>query len=223
MCVYCGVKEATTVDHVIPKCIFLRPLPSNMLTVPACEGCNTSKSNDDDYLRDMLVIDRENEPHPMSQGELKSKVIRSIKRNSSHLVREGRRTRQITPFHSPGGLYLGSAPAIPIEQARVDRMFGRIVRGLYLALSKGTRLPMDCPLEVGKVHALAKDQTIALFDRPGARMYAIGDSFQCAYIVAKDRPTASLWLLRFLNVFVVVTTGVDDVGNKTRPMTSWLD
>jgi len=58
LCVYCGVNPATTRDYVIPECLFVPPLPSNMVTVPACADCNTTKkAQDDPYLRDMLVYD----------------------------------------------------------------------------------------------------------------------------------------------------------------------
>jgi hypothetical protein len=88
-------------------------------------------------------------------------------------------------------------------------MFSRIVRGLYFHFSGGQRLPTDCSFEVGKVHPMQKEQTVKIFDRPGARRSAIGDSFECCYLVAKDGPTLSIWLLRFFNVFVLVTTNAD--------------
>ncbi len=213
LCVYCNLREGTTEDHTIPKSVFLKPLPDNMVKVPACLKCNGEKSKDDDYLRDMLLVDWENELHPMAQSDLRGKLIRAIGRNQSHLIRQGRTTRRPTPFHSPGGVYLATASAIPIDQARINLMFERIVRGLYYTFSGGVRLPADCTFEVVKVHAMAKEQTMKMFDRPGASSYAIGDSFDCAYFVAKEDPTVSIWLLQLFNVFVLVTTNAD----KHRP------
>jgi hypothetical protein len=209
MCVYCDQREGTTNDHVVPKSVFLPPLPGNMVVVPACEPCNGEKSKDDDYLRDMLLLDWENETHPMAQGELKKKLIRSIGHNRSHLIREGRRTRRPTPFHSIGGVYLCTAPAIPLDQARINRIFGRIVRGLYYRFTEETRLPADCSFEVGKIHPMAKEQTARIFDRPEARMYTMGDSFHCVYVIPKKNPTVSLWLLQLLNVLVMVATNAE--------------
>jgi hypothetical protein len=209
MCVYCDQREGTTDDHVIPKSVFLPPLAGNMVTVPACLTCNGEKSKDDEFLRDILLVDWENETHPMAQGELKEKLIRSIGRNRSQLIREGRNTRQATPFHSPAGVYLCTAPAIPIDQARINLMFARMVRGLYYRFTDKTRLPTDSTFEVGKVHPMAKERTLRIFDRPGARMYAMGNSFDCVYVIPKDDPTVSVWLLRLLNVFVFVATNAD--------------
>lgn len=222
LCVYCDLREGTTEDHTVPNSVFPKPRPGNMVKVPACLPCNGDKSKDDDYLRDMLLVDWENEAHPMAQGELKGKLIRAIGRGQSHLIRDGRRTRRPTPVLSPVGLYLGTAPAIPIDQARINKMFERIVRGLYFEFSGGQRLPTDCTFEVGKVHPMRKEQTIRMFDRTGAGKYAIGDSFDCAYVVAKDDSTVSIWLLQLFNVFVLVTTNADKHRPTPKPMTSFL-
>lgn len=56
ICVYCGKREATTRDHVIPKALFLKT-PVNAVTVPSCSECNRYKKRRDDYFRDMLAID----------------------------------------------------------------------------------------------------------------------------------------------------------------------
>ncbi len=86
MCAYCGVKRGLTKDHVIPKCLFKRPLPSNMITVPACSECNNAKSKDEDYLRDMLVIDHFTSSNPTAQTLLNNKVIRSATEGSSKVA-----------------------------------------------------------------------------------------------------------------------------------------
>jgi len=75
LCVYCGVNPATTRDHVIPECLFVPPLPSNMVTVPACADCNTTKkSQDDPYLRDMLVYDS-GRPLPAGYARLRQRQL----------------------------------------------------------------------------------------------------------------------------------------------------
>lgn len=207
LCAYCGLREGRTKDHVIPKCMFLPPLPNEMLTVPACSPCNESKGKDDDYLRDMLVINLENENHPVANCvAMKERVIRSIQKNRSHLIREGRRTRRATPFYSPGGLYLGTAPAISIDQERIDRTFGRIVRGLYFTLCNKRRLPGNTRFEVSMVHPMEKDTKVKVFDVPSVSTCSIGNSFACKYVVAKEDPNFSLWLLEFYYVLVVVST-----------------
>ena len=48
-CVYCG-KEATTRDHVIPRCLLEKPYPPDLPTVPSCRPCNEGYSKDEEYF-----------------------------------------------------------------------------------------------------------------------------------------------------------------------------
>src|SRR2546422_5414875 len=48
MCIYCGVAPGTTNDDVPSKSLFLRPLPANIVKVPACQPCNAGFSMDDE-------------------------------------------------------------------------------------------------------------------------------------------------------------------------------
>lgn len=222
LCVYCDEQEGTTRDHVVPRSVFPRPLPGNMLTVPACLPCNGDKARDDDYLRDILLVDWENEDHPAAQGRLKDNLIQAIGRNRSHLIRDGRRTRRLTPVLSPAGLHLGVASAIPLDQARMNKMFGRIVRGLYYGFSGGRRLPTDCTFEINKVHPMRKEQSVAVFRRPGVQTRAIGDTFDCAFLVTKEDQSLTMWLLQFFNVFIVVTTNADKHAPRPKALRSFL-
>jgi hypothetical protein len=48
-CVYCGA-EATTRDHVVPRCLLEREYPDNLPTVPCCRVCNEERSRDEQYF-----------------------------------------------------------------------------------------------------------------------------------------------------------------------------
>lgn len=67
-CAYCGDVRNLTRDHVIPRCLFPRPLPAAMLTVPACRSCNQRKAKHDDFLRDVLVTDIAAEDNAAAQA-----------------------------------------------------------------------------------------------------------------------------------------------------------
>jgi hypothetical protein len=53
-CVYCG-KQATTKDHVIPRCLLEKPFPPNLPTVPSCRTCNEGYSEDEAYFLAVLA------------------------------------------------------------------------------------------------------------------------------------------------------------------------
>jgi hypothetical protein len=86
ICTYCGQWEKVTRDHVIPECLFIPPLPLNMITVKACKKCNEGwKSGDDSFLRDFLCIDLQGSTHPIAQTLFDGKVMRSVGSNKSKL------------------------------------------------------------------------------------------------------------------------------------------
>jgi hypothetical protein len=58
MCAICGVRLATTRDHVPPKAILVRPFPKNLITVPACVECNNGSAPMDSDFRVYLAAGR---------------------------------------------------------------------------------------------------------------------------------------------------------------------
>lgn len=56
ICIYCSATNLIpTRDHVPPKCLFPKPRPLNLVTVPACPTCNQSFKLDDEYFRLMVA------------------------------------------------------------------------------------------------------------------------------------------------------------------------
>ncbi len=60
ICPYCArIVEKLTRDHIVSRGLFVLPYPDNMPTVKVCEECNHIKGDNEDYLRDFLVLDLE--------------------------------------------------------------------------------------------------------------------------------------------------------------------
>src|SRR5476649_803812 len=55
LCIYCQMNPGDTDDHVPPKGLFPKPRPSNLITVPACDQCNKSFKNDDEYFLNIAL------------------------------------------------------------------------------------------------------------------------------------------------------------------------
>jgi hypothetical protein len=51
LCAICGKSEAVTRDHIPPKGIFPKPLPQDLITVPACKNCNGGDSSLDEKFK----------------------------------------------------------------------------------------------------------------------------------------------------------------------------
>lgn len=129
MCAYCNINRANTVDHVPPKNMFPSPRPNNMITVPACDGCNNKYAKDEEYFiasmmftdagdsvaGNMLWKQRLERMYSKNRG-IRNKIARTLKRKS---------------LHTPAGLYLGKHFVQTPEFDRWDRVVEKIVRGLY--------------------------------------------------------------------------------------------
>ena len=229
MCAYCGCQsEKMEREHVVPKLLFPKPLPQIMVTVPACGKCNDEKKEDDEYLRDFLVIDHENSGVSVIEGPLKEKLIRAAGRGQSLLARDVRDKTQLLPVHSPGGLYLGRALGVPVDHVRANRLFSRIVRGLHFKLYN-RRLPDDVKFEVRRLYPQSKQHVVNTLVQMGVQeCRSIGDSFQCMHGIDAKDPTVTYWLMRFFNIFITVSTNFgdsvdDEPTDLPRQLTSWLN
>ena len=65
ICTYCE-KDAATADHVPPKLLFVKPRPQ-LVTVPACRGCNQTASLDDEYFRAAITLEEKAGQHPLTR------------------------------------------------------------------------------------------------------------------------------------------------------------
>lgn len=128
--------EATTQEHVPPRCLFPkesdlsngRNLRCDLITVPSCDEHNSKKSGDDEYLMYTLVM---NLPaNEIAQHQFSTKIQRAIERNPSLISRivsdtipiryEDMETRE--SYHSI---------AVNADKRRLDGSFDHICRALY--------------------------------------------------------------------------------------------
>jgi hypothetical protein len=130
-CVYCGEVKEVTKDHVIPKCLFTKPYPPNLISVFACEQCNNAKSLNDDYLRDFLVCDNYVSQNPIAQQVFHQKLLSSQRQGSSVIAREVIKKARLEPLYTKGGIYIGDYYSTPVDEKRILKIFEIVVRGLY--------------------------------------------------------------------------------------------
>ena len=204
-CVYCGNHAEMTDEHVVPRCLFPESLPPDipMVTVGACSPCNSGKNHDDTYLRDFLLSDMATRPNPVAQALRCGKLMRSVKRNRSEIARTVVKQARRQPLHSPGGIYLGSPYAAPLQTKRLESSFGKMVRGLYYHASK-THLPQDVVLDVSRIdrfHIQAAWDEMAA--QGAATNFIHPEVFACRYFVDMHLPLFSRWQLLFYNTILI--------------------
>src|ERR1035441_406338 len=121
-CAYCGAVGKITRDHIPPKGIFSKPLPDDLITVPACPQCHSDEtSKDDEYFRLALQVREGIENHP--------DVIKGLLENIF-----------LAELVSPNGIFIKNQWAIQTDMNRLRRVVTRIMKGLFYKL-KEHRIP----------------------------------------------------------------------------------
>lgn len=128
-CAYCG-EPATTYDHAPPQCLYTPPLPSNLVTVPACAACNNGVSKDDAEFRNHLSIMAGSFGESASAAERLQPSLRAIRRDKPTLARMVLGAR-MSERYSAAGIYLGPGVTVPLPSDARERVLIRIVRALF--------------------------------------------------------------------------------------------
>ena len=190
----CGAL-ATTKDHIPPLCIFPKPRPSNLITIPACNACNHDRSFDDEYFR--LVIAAGSRDAPQSHNVLRQRIIPRM-RETPALIVEFLKSVQRVDFHSPDHTFIGQAPVFQINRPRVQAVIDKIVRGLFfkhtnrrLAVSHIVEDYLSYP----KVEKPLQDVIAEL------SLVNVGDGsiFSYRYHISDTNESESFWFLMFYN------------------------
>lgn len=208
-CVYCGEVKEVTRDHVIPECLFKRPYPKNLITVPVCHKCNNAKSKNDDYLRDFITTDIYGNQSPIAQEIFRDKVVRSCRSNRSLMTREFLSKAHLEPFYTKSGIYLGDFPSARVDSKRIKTIFSMIARGLFYD-HRRQRIPDDYVFEVFRYHPWDfKDvwENFKQMHLNGSRI--LGDVFGCRYISAEEDSPTTLWLMWFYRTFFVSVSAMN--------------
>lgn len=218
-CAYCGRRLATTRDHVVPQCLFIKPFPPNLITVPACSVCNGEKGRDDTFLRDLLSTDIAGNASPVANQLFETKVLRSRDRGSSEVAKTALALATARPLLTKGGIYITESMQAPLDPERVARIVSWIVRGLYFDSQK-LRIPSSYRFEVLRYFAWefqTLSNTLWQLNWHGPRL--LGNVFGARFARATEDPFVTIWLLCFYErvVFTVFTrpAGVAQKPNKT--------
>jgi hypothetical protein len=161
-CAFCG-KPGTTRDHVPPQGLFGSPLPSNLITVPACHACNKGADKDDEYMARFAMVN--GAEHSADGVEVGQKVLRAIRKpNASAKRMELYRSMSPVQVHTPGGLYLGPSFTLRLDGERLKRIMTKIIKGMFWTLRK-ERLPDDYETYAHPVGAFPPDDARSATER----------------------------------------------------------
>ena len=221
ICIYCGENPATEREHVISRCFFVNPRPSNLVTVPTCGDCNDSFQMDEEYFRSILAIGLELVANSQTvRSLLEGPVKRSLQRKNEGLFRLLQRDIQISDIVSSGGIYLGKAPTIPQDKKRIDNVIWKIVRGMYFKIYN-ERLPDDTQL-----HTIidADDSQLLLIEQyfKSPRVECYGDGvFTYAMMKVAEMDGGTAWAMSFYGGYYVLAVTVPEGHSLNARIRKW--
>jgi hypothetical protein len=189
-CCYCG-GVATTREHIPPKGIFNKPLPSDLITVPCCLRCNQEGSVNDEILKTYLGL------HVAIGG---GEAERLFKERVLPTTKHNQRLRQIIlnsmrPVHfaTETGIIYGRGSEIIWDNEAHDIAIERIAKGLFFYHYK------KALLNIG-------EKSIYWFDTPlhyniahveGWHSNSIGNGTFKYYYDIVEEGSGSVWLFNF--------------------------
>ena len=125
-CYLCRSTENLTSDHLPPKNLFQKPLPSNLITVPCCKACNESFSKLDEQFRVFVST-------PVNVSDTGTTVMRekvfggSLKKSpalKAHMAKGVFKGSLTTPLGRV------TVPLITMDRTALDPFFARLTKGL---------------------------------------------------------------------------------------------
>lgn len=190
LCALCGVNPATTRDHVPPKAIFPKPRP-NLITVPACFGCNNAASDFDDLFKVYLSMHTA-ENNAIARQLFTEKTARTLQRNQN-LLKKIKRESQYVPVVNKQGK-LESRLGIRWDSNAHSAVISRTIKGLYFHHT-GRPMPTDCELKVQWLKEVPPEIVPML---PSLSEEVIGNNQVIyKYAISDEDARHSLWLFEF--------------------------
>lgn len=220
---YCGAVGQLTADHIPPDCLFDQR-PKDILEIPSCQLCNNGASLDDEYFKTMMVLKDKAGSHPEAVL-LRESVFRGL-RHSRKLgfARAVVRSIRSVQLRTQAGLYLGKAPGFNVDLARLDRVVGRITKGLFWHHRK-MRLPDGFCVEaysddglrgVERAH-VEEMQREVIGPVLGQPAHSIGNGVLTYwYAFATDAQHVSAWVLEFYGDVRFVALTMPGVSGRER-------
>ena len=192
LCAICGVRLATTRDHVPPKGIFAKPRPDNLVTVPACSICNNDSSDIDE--RFLVNLGIHVSFHGGEGGRLFNERVLPTLNHNKRLAREVVEGMRKVKLETDEGKFSGTAYEGKWDDAAHDSVIERTIRGLHYhhygeVLGPNSEVKVHFFRELGE---LVEVSTLWRQEEIGN-----GEVLYRHTRVEKGNDVKSLWLLQF--------------------------
>jgi hypothetical protein len=215
-CTYCGEIRPLSKGHVPPRNLFPKPYPTNLITVPSCDECNSGSSKDDEYFRLMISVRGDIDSHseiPLIQ----EKIISSMsKRKQIGFGKLFLASSRLIARTKPDGLYIGVSPVVIVKTSRMMSVASRIVKGLFYHERK-VRLPSSYKATAFPIrYKDLSDPALSTLRALSSKVIGKGVfSYKCQFL--EDDPNESGWLMFFYEgaPFFGATVPIGDANIST--------
>jgi hypothetical protein len=210
-CYLCGVELEKNVnrtrDHVPPEGLFPLPLPSDLITVPACRKCNNSKCVDEEFFR--LIATTGERPIAEAVNVWNTRVVGSTlkKGRCRPQIEALRRTFQQVPIVEHGVERLAEAFTVPAEFLK--RMAVNISRGVIAYLNP-TWATHQVPLQTAILNQRRFIELLSTLP-PTAYVARGGRTFEFSYASMVGAPTTGMVMFTIFRRIHVATIFDDPV------------
>ena len=147
-CYICGSAPGTTKDHVFPQSLFIKPLPANMITAPACDPCQQAIQPDEEVFRNFVAAGSYGDETARALWE--GKVAGSFD-NSPGLRTTFVKSIKTIEWKSPGGVILGDVTVVEADRVRTENVIRKMVRGLFYRDSGERVMPTDVRFHIEQI------------------------------------------------------------------------
>jgi hypothetical protein len=186
---FCGKDElfgAMNREHFVPRCLWAGDRPQHTIVLPAHVTCNAAFSDDNNYFRDILVMDVRSGGHPEAQRVLEGPIQRKFEKRFGQ-VKQTLKGLTMRPAMTKGGVYIGYQPSFQVDADRFGRVLKNIVKGIVYKVT-GHPVRETTVIhwwDTQKLQNGAYDEIIPLL----SNWMSFGDDvFACRYLTDKTQP-----------------------------------
>lgn len=186
-CVICGVRPATTTEHVPPRGFF-KGIVGQFRTVPACSTCNNGSSEDDETLRNYISA-QIGKQTPGAKNLWEMGAHKSLMRSTRIRSALQSTLREVELVNADGSIATRLAFLVPVSL--YQRVFERVTRGLHFFHTEQI-LPSEIPVQIN-LFANAPDLSSREFDLFEKHSIA-ENAFEYRFALDSAQSTNGVWL-----------------------------
>src|SRR5579872_5894515 len=202
LCMFCGKDDSfgpMTREHFVPRALWDGPRPTYTKTVPAHATCNSSFSEDNEYFRDVLILQHGADHHSEVQKLYTGKIQRK-QRSRRGSLKNTLKDFAYRAVNSTGGVYLGHAPTFSVQWSRMERVLLNVMKGIFYTVREKP-MPQDWAIKVAPTTDVALTPMVELIAQMCPWQTFGDDVFMTRYIFLDDDVMYCLMQFYRIHVF----------------------